>query len=239
MQMAPAGLPTADSSSMLAVGVRERFWEVGLGLSPRQLNSSGINPLANSGILSQAAHCPWAQEGEGGDYRGRFSGPATSTQGCHSTLQPFHGGFKTHQLTPQISNGLKEAAAGKFAPLAHSLGPSIPSASSCRTGAVAVVHRGFPTHFFIFSRLIWPSSLGGCQDSFVLIPGTPGQAPGRRSPGKSWPTPVTAPRGDQRWCVVTPQPLPGPQPAPHRRQKVLDGSSHLQAQGPGRSTAEV
>lgn len=86
MQMAPAGLPTADSCSWLAVGVRERLWEVGLGLAPRQLNSSGINPLANSGILSQAAPCPWAQEGEGGNCWGHFSSPATSTQGYHSTL---------------------------------------------------------------------------------------------------------------------------------------------------------
>lgn len=177
-------------------------------------------------------------EGEGGDYWGHFSSLATSTQGCHSTLQLPHGGFKTHMQTlPQIRDGSEEAATGKFSPLAQSLGCSVlvlpldsPSSQPPPAGLEQLHGTQSLSHpFFIFSSLIWPSSchLAGCQVSCVLIPDTQdrfqsGPAPGSVSVLAN--TGDSAPRGDWRWCMGRPQDVPH-----------TGGSSTPQAQGPGGS----
>lgn len=195
MQMAPAGLPTADS--WMAVGVRERRWEVGLGLSPGQLNSSGITslPLANSGIWSQAAHCPWAQRVRG-DTTGDTSlaqPPAlkAATAPCSSFMEDSKlicklfpkSGMDQRRLP--LENLLLWLSLWDTQSLFFHL--TLPPPQHPPAG-LEQLHgtQSLSCPFFIFSSSIWPSScsLAGCQDSFILIPGTPGHVPGRPSPGK-------------------------------------------------------
>lgn len=147
-------------------------------------------------------------QGEGGDSWGHFSGLATSTPGCHSTLH-LHGGFKTLiQTLPQIRNGPEEA--GKSAPLAQSLGCSVlvlpldppSSVPSCRTGAVSQHTEPF-LHIFHLFKLSLAQQLPPSKVPGLLCPHSSQAQPWEVS--LSWPRAVTAPRGDQRWSMVTPQ----------------------------------
>lgn len=166
---------------------------MGLGLAPRQLNSSGITslPLANSRMLSRAAHCPWArrvrEETTGGTSLARPpalelpqhpAAPSWGIQNSYANSSPnqgwIRGGCHWKMHICSVDSVLV-------------LPPNPPSPQHPPAG-LEQLHgtQSLSCPFFIFSSLIWPSScsLAGCQDSFVLITGTPGQAPGRPSPGK-------------------------------------------------------
>lgn len=140
-------------------------------------------------------------EGEGGDYWGHFSSPATSTRAATAPCSSFMGDSKLIcKLFPK--SGIDQ----RRLPLenAHSLcwlspcpstRSSIPSASSCRTGAVAWHTEPFLPIFYLFklnlAKQLQPSRVPGllCPHHRHPRTGSRQAQPWEVSP--SWPASVT------------------------------------------------
>lgn len=186
------------STLMAGSGTEGEASGQGLSLAPRQLNSSGITslPLANSGILNWAAHYPWAQR-----VREDTTG-ATPLAWSPALRLPQHPAAPSWRIHNSYANSSPNQGCvkggchwkmhiysfGSVFGMLRPCPPADPPSSQHPPAGLEQLHgtQCLSRPFFIFSSLIWPSScsLAGCLDSFVLIPGTPGQAPGRPSPRK-------------------------------------------------------